>query len=63
MSDVRPLVAIADVLRVRPFDHVIVVTRPSGESRWLKQDLPARVRSAFRLPVTHVVVERKAIAV
>jgi hypothetical protein len=63
VSDVRPRVAIADVLRARPVDHVIVATRPSGESRWLKHDLPARIRSTFGLPVTHVVVERQAIAV
>ena len=63
VSDVRPRVAIADVLRVRPIDHVILATRPAGESRWLKHDLPAWVHDTFMLPVTHVVAERRAMAV
>src|SRR5436853_5378756 len=63
VSDVRPRVAIADVVRARPIDHVILATRPAGESRWLKHDLPERVRSTFGLPVTHLVVEPRAAAV
>jgi GABA permease len=63
VSDVRPRVAIADILRGRPIDHVILTTRPAGESSWLKHDLPAWIHTTVGLPVTHVVVEPGAIAV
>ncbi len=56
VGDVRPVDAIADALRRRPFDEVVLVTFPPGVSRWLRQDLPSRVERAFDLPVTHLVV-------
>jgi hypothetical protein len=57
VGDANPLLAIEDVLRNQSFDEVILSTLPSGPSRWLKLDLPARVESRFGLPVTHVVGE------
>jgi hypothetical protein len=38
-----------------PFDENILSTLPPGRSRWLRLDLPSRVRSAFGMPVTHVI--------
>lgn len=57
VGDPNPLLAIEDVLRHQSFDEIILSTLPSGPSRWLKMDLPARVQSHFDLPVTHVVGE------
>lgn len=57
VGDPNPLMAIEDVLRHQSFDEIILSTLPSGPSRWLKMDLPARVESHFGLPVTHVVGE------
>lgn len=57
VGDPDPLEAIADALRERPFDEIILSTLPPGASRWLKQDLPHRVERSFSIPVTHVVAE------
>jgi hypothetical protein len=55
IGDANPLDAVADVVAERPIDHVIVSTFPARWSRWLKQDLPRKVRASFNVPVTHVV--------
>jgi cell pole-organizing protein PopZ len=57
VGDERPLEAIADAVRDRTFDEIILSTLPPGLSRWLGQDLPHRVERQFDLPVTHVVGE------
>jgi cell pole-organizing protein PopZ len=57
VGDERPLQAIADAVRDRDFDEVILSTLPPGLSRWLRQDLPHRVERTFDLTVTHVVGE------
>ena len=55
VGDERPLDAIRDALRGRSYQGIIVSTLPPGLSRWIKQDLPNRVRRAFGLPVHHVI--------
>ena len=55
IGDARPMLAIGDVLVTQSFDEIILSTLPSGLSRWLRQDLPARVRREFGLPVTHLI--------
>ena len=60
VGDPDPLQAIADALRERPFDEIILSTLPPGASRWLKQDLPHRVERSFSIPITHVVAEVEA---
>ena len=55
VGDDRPLEAIADAVREREFDEIILSTLPPGLSRWLRQDLPHRVERQFDLPVQHVV--------
>jgi hypothetical protein len=59
VGDPSAMAAIADVLRVRQFEEIILSTLPSGASRWLLQDLPRRVRAAFPGPVTVVVAARQ----
>ncbi len=57
VGDANPLLAIWDALQARQFDHIILSTLPAGVSRWLKMDLPDRVRASFNLPVTHIVAQ------
>jgi hypothetical protein len=60
VGDSSPFLAIADTLRGRTFDEIIISTLPAGISRWLKMDLPHRVAKVVDIPVTHVeaVLER-----
>lgn len=57
VTDPHPVDAIHDALRRRDYDEVVLSTLPPGASRWLRMDLPSRVRRAVSLPVTHVVAE------
>jgi hypothetical protein len=57
VGDASPVLAIADAIRERPFDEVILSTFPPSISRWVKLDLPQRVRRRYGLPVTHVVAQ------
>jgi GABA permease len=50
-----PLEAIAEAVRGREFDEVIVATLPKRVSRWLGSDVPQQVERRFGLPVTTVV--------
>jgi hypothetical protein len=49
-----PVAATQDALRGQEVDEVILSTLPSGVSRWLGQDVPARLRRAVSVPVTVV---------
>jgi len=55
VGDGSPMLAVRDVLRTRVFDAIMLSTHAPGGSRWLRQDLPARMRRAFRLPIEHIV--------
>jgi len=55
VGDEDPVLAIGDALLGAHFDEIVVSTLPPGASRWLKRDLPNRVRRRYRIPVTHVV--------
>lgn len=53
----RPIDAIGDVIRANtadPFDEIILSTLPSGPSRWLSMDLPARIGRQYDIPLTHI---------
>jgi hypothetical protein len=60
VGDERPTYAIQDVIATREVDEIILSTLPPGISRWLKHDLPRRIRVEFGLPVTHLVGPRDA---
>ena len=55
LGDDNPLQAVADALRNQHFDEIIVSTLPPGISRWLRLDLPTRLRRNVSIPVTHVI--------
>ena len=57
VGDANPMLAISDALGSGRYDEIILCTLPAGISRWLKMDLPSRVRSAFDPPVTHIVAD------
>jgi hypothetical protein len=61
VGDGDPLMAIEDALRGERFDEIILSTLPPGPSRWLKLDLPNRVRERFAVAVTHLIGEAEAV--
>ena len=59
-GDRDPVAAVRDASRGRDIVAVILSTLPAGVSRWLRQDVPSRLRGAITVPVT--VVEEQATA-
>jgi hypothetical protein len=55
VGDSDPLVAVQETWDPRRFDEVIVVTLPTGISRWMAADLPHRVERLTAARVTHIV--------
>jgi hypothetical protein len=55
------MVCVNWVMSREPFDEVIVATR-AGRARFVRMDLAARIRRAFRVPVTDVSAGRQAAA-
>src|SRR4051794_4413416 len=53
VGDPIPLDAIQDAINLRGFDEIIISTLPTRVSRWLKLDLPSKVKG-LGLPVTTV---------
>jgi predicted TIM-barrel enzyme len=47
-----PIAAVRDALREHPSDEIILSTLPPGISRWLGQDVPARLKGSVTVPVT-----------
>jgi hypothetical protein len=56
VGDRNPVRAIRTSLKRdgRQFDEIIISTLPRRISRWLRMDLPQRVKREFGLPVTVV---------
>lgn len=50
----NPVEAVQQVLGRSSFDEILLSTLPAGVSRWLRMDLPARLRRVSGLPVTHL---------
>jgi len=53
VGDANPLAAVADALHLRGFDEIILSTLPRRVSRWLRLDLPSKVR-ALEVPLLHM---------
>ncbi len=53
VGDANPLAAVADAVNLRGFDEIVLSTLPSRLSRWMRIDLPSKVR-ALGLPLLHV---------
>jgi hypothetical protein len=56
VGDADPTAAIQDAIWLGGFDEVIISTLPRRISRWLRLDLPSKMRG-LGLPVTHVEAE------
>jgi hypothetical protein len=54
VGDVDPFKAVDNTLKGKQFDEILVSTLPHARSRWLRHDLPGKLKK-FGLPVTHVV--------
>jgi nucleotide-binding universal stress UspA family protein len=60
VGDRDPVMAVRDAVRRRgEVDEVIVSTLPRGLSRWLGEDVPARMRDSVGCPVTVVTQEAR----
>lgn len=59
IGDADPYVAVSSLLERERFDEVIVSTLPEHVSRWLRQDLPHRLRR-LGVPVAVVTAPRSA---
>lgn len=53
VGDANPLAAVADALNLHGFDEIILSTLPKRVSRWLRVDLPSKIRG-LGVPVLHV---------
>ena len=51
----EPVDAVHDALRDREVDEIILSTLPVRVSRWLGQDVPARLRRSVQIPVEVVI--------
>ena len=47
--------AVGTALAVATIDEIVISTLPYGLSRWLRVDLPHRIRHEFTVPVTTVI--------
>ena len=54
VGDPDPIMAIADALKDRKVDEIILSTLPAGVSRWLSMDLPHRASRKFGIPMAVV---------
>ncbi len=61
VGDPDPLTAMADALKDRQVDEILLSTLPPGISRWLSMDLPHRAARRFGVPMS--VLETEAIEV
>ena len=57
VGDPDPFRAVSNAMGERHVDEIILSTLPPGLSRWIDADLPDRLRNAFSVPLTHVIVE------
>ena len=54
IGDRDPVAAVRDAARGRDVSEIILSTLPAGASRWLRQDVPSRMRGAMSVPITVV---------
>jgi len=62
IGDPAALTAIQDAINSEPFDEIIISTLPAHLSRWLRLDLPSKVKG-LGLPVTTVTAVEEPAAV
>jgi hypothetical protein len=55
-----PVIAVDDAMLGRSVDEIILSTLPEARSRWLRQDVPSKLRAAFDVPIEVVTAPREA---
>jgi hypothetical protein len=55
-----PVIAVDDAMIGREVDEIILSTLPEARSRWLRQDVPSKLRSAVSVPLSVVTAPREA---
>ena len=55
-----PLIAVDDAMLSREVDEIILSTLPESRSRWLRQDVPSKLRAAVDVPIEVVTAPRDA---
>ncbi len=60
IGDRDPVAAAHDALRRQPADEIILSTLPAGRSRWIRQDVPTRLRRTVALPMTVITPTRNS---
>ncbi len=61
IGDRDPVAAVRDASRGRDVAEIILSTLPSAASRWLRQDVPSRLRGALTVPITVVTEQEPAV--
>ena len=59
IGDPEPLAAIQDAVNLYGFDEIIISTLPTRVSRWLKLDLPSKVKG-LGLPITTITAKGRS---
>ena len=62
IGDRDPVNAVRDASRGRDVAEIILSTLPTGASRWLRQDVPSRLRGALTVPIEVVVESEHSVA-
>lgn len=59
VGDEDPLLAIADLLRTRTIDEMVIVVHSATEKNWREGGITEKARERFGLPVTEVIVRKR----
>lgn len=62
LGDYRPLRALADAVATFNPDRLVISTLPEDQSAWLRFDVVERAEETYKLPVTHIVVRQRDLA-
>ena len=63
LGDYRPLRALADAVAKFDPDRLVICTLPEDQSAWLRFDVVERARETYEVPVTHIVVRQRDLAI
>ena len=55
-----PVKAIDEAIGAGGFHEIIISTLPAGGPRWLRMDVPNRVKRKFKIPVTTVTASQSS---
>ena len=58
LGDYRPLRALDNAVKAFRPDQIVIATRPLEDSVWQRYDVVDRARSAYPIPVDHVIARR-----